>query len=57
MTKWEYWFLYGESGFIPDRELKQLGLEGWELIVVTRSLGGTGATCYILKRPIVEETV
>jgi len=62
IQKWEFYYFIGSTddekkSKSTEEHLKQLGLEGWELVSVAPSKGqGWGNYLFAFKRPIILET-
>lgn len=54
MKKWEYICAYYALNTDNTSTLNQLGMQGWELIQVIQSSGGTNAPRWIFKREKIE---
>lgn len=60
--KWEYYYFIGNTddehkSKSTEEQMKQLGLQGWELVSVAPSKGqGWGNYLFAFKRPVVLET-
>ena len=50
MTQWEYKILFSTVIGNDQKQLNELGLEGWELVATTNSMGGVEG--YVMKRPL-----
>ncbi len=50
MTQWEYKILFSTVIGNDQKQLNELGLEGWELVATTNSMAGVEG--YVMKRPL-----
>lgn len=62
IQKWEFYYFIGSTddenkSKATEEHLKQLGLQGWELVSVAPSKGqGWGNYLFAFKRPLILET-